>query len=75
MIALLVTLVPASPKKMKEILEEELRFKDPLYNSGSGDNNDKTLNSQHYCFSRMKSIALDTVPPYYTKGHRFSITL
>lgn len=45
LIALLVTLVPASPKKMKEILEVEQRFKDPLYNSGSADNNDKTLSS------------------------------
>lgn len=30
---------------MKEILEVEQRFKDPLYNSGSADNNDKTLSS------------------------------
>jgi len=49
LIALLVALVPSSPKKMKEIFEEKQRFTDPLYNSGSADNSDKTLNSQHYC--------------------------
>lgn len=38
-----------------------------MYNSGSADNNDKTFNSQHYCFSRMQSIALETVPPFYTR--------
>lgn len=68
---MLVTLVPASPKKTKEIVEEEQRFKDPMYNSGSADNNDETLNSQHCCLSRMQSIALETVPPFCTKGRRF----
>lgn len=75
LITLLVTLVPASPKKMKEIFEEEQRFKDPLCNSDSADKNYKKLNTQHYCFSRMESIALETVPPFCTTDHRFSVTL
>lgn len=57
------------------LVKKEQRFKDPLCNSDSADKNYKKLNTQHYCFSRMESIALETVPSFCTTDHRFSVTL